>query len=169
MNANDLIPFPKAPLTATNRLMDEAGKKTIRQWEVSMTLATTKPVIEPLSPVQQLPTNQFLMKEQSPEKLKQLAGLKNNSWSPPLLRESLQDTRQMPGTRTGSKLKGYERLYYGVNQRALIKEDKKILKEIAQNKRSGPLIVLASESGSPIPAVDTHTLPGRATCTLPGL
>ena len=75
------------------RSYDRGGSKdrngTGRQWQ-----QTVAP-IEPLTPVQLLPSNQYLITETSPEKLKRLAGMKNNSWSPPLVQEKIPDTRQV--------------------------------------------------------------------------
>ena len=78
----------------------------------------------------------------------------------------------MPGTRTGSRLNVYNKLYYNVSHRKLIKEDK--MNEAAiKNKNKGdgsPKIVNFSQRGSPakIPTADTHTLPGRL-MAMPGL
>lgn len=155
---------PRCPYASgTARKTDAGGAHgTARQWQTKLLSAKA----EPLTPVQLLPANIYIMTEKSPEKLKKVAGMKNNSWSPPALQEKLQDTRCMPGTRTGSKLKGYEKLYYNVNTRNLIKEDKNNLSKA--KTWEGPRIVNVMQVPNRTPAIDGHVLPGRATCPMPG-
>ena len=156
----DTSTSPSCPFASgTARKMDPGGAHgTARQWETKFMANNAE--VERLTPVQQLPTNQYIATEQSPKKLKKLAGLKNNSWSPPILREELSDTRSMPGTRTGSKLKTYEKLYYNVSMRNLIEEDKQVLKETSK-PYMGPKIVNVMEGCQKIPATDVSILPGR--------
>ena len=80
----------------------------------------------------------------------------------------------MPGTRTGSKLNIYNKLYYNVNQRKLRQEDKEWQKseELRMKGAKGngtPKIRYISEKGFSIPAMYAHTLPGKAMNAMPGL
>ena len=86
----------------------------------------------------------------------------------------IPDTRLMPGTRTGSKLNIYNKLYYNVNQRKLRQEDKKWQKaeeaRIKGAKGDGsPKIRYISLKGCRSPATDAHTLPEKASNAMPGL
>ena len=77
--------LPNQTGSMTSRGYDRGGAKdrggTIRQWQ------STLPQVESLTPVQMTEANKFLQLETSPEKVKYLAGLKNNSYSPPSLQQ----------------------------------------------------------------------------------
>jgi hypothetical protein len=114
--------------------------------------------VEPLMPVQMNPSNELLAFEESTTKRKQLAATKNNSWSPTHPRDTIPDTRMMPGSRNASKLKGYEKLYYDFSSRRLKKEDKIALSK--KKKWEGPVLAPISSTVK-IPSIDAHILPGR--------
>ena len=77
--------LPNQTGSMTSRGYDRGGAKdrggTVRQWQ------STVPDIEALTPVQMTETNKFLQLESSPERVKFLAGLKNNSYNPPALQQ----------------------------------------------------------------------------------
>lgn len=166
------VGLPNQTGSMTSRGYDRGGAKdrggTVRQWQ------STVPDVEPLTPIQMTETNKFLQLESSPERVKLLAGLKNNSYSPPALQEKPEDTRQMPGTRTGSKLSIHNKLYYNVNQRKLRQEDREWQKaeELRLKGAKGdgtPKIRYISEKGFKSPAEDSHTLPPKSVNAMPGL
>ena len=84
-NENLSSVLPNQTGSLTSRGFDRGGAKdrggTGRQWQ------STNADVEPITPVQMNETNKFLQLETSPQKVKHLAGLKNNSYSPPALQQ----------------------------------------------------------------------------------
>ena len=84
-NENLSSVLPNQTGSLTSRGFDRGGAKdrggTGRQWQ------STNADVEPITPVQMNEANKFLQLETSPQKVKHLAGLKNNSYSPPALQQ----------------------------------------------------------------------------------
>ena len=95
-----------------------------------------------------------------------MAGVKNNSWTPPLLREKVRDTRMQPGSRTATRLNTFNKLYYNFSEMALVREDKKNISKFNKSKRTEPRIVLITDPSVKIPASDAHILPGRVSSSI---